>query len=47
LTFRVRQAVDELDDDGDPVVVVLDICSAGCLSDFAMGLTLDFPEDAT
>lgn len=44
LPFVVTQAVDELDDEGNQVVVTLDLCSAQCLSDFAMGLSLDFPD---
>ena len=47
LPFQVTQRLDELDDDGAQVEVVFDMCSAQCLSDFAMGLSLDFPEGDT
>lgn len=47
LPFEVIQITDETDDDGDQVIEVLHLCSAQCLSDFAMGLSLDFPEETT
>ena len=45
LPFTVTQITDELDDDGEPVTITLDLCTAQCLSDLAMGLSLDFPDD--
>ncbi len=44
-TFEVCQLTDELDEDGDQITVLLHLCSAQCLADFAMGMTLDFPEE--
>lgn len=45
LPFAVKQITDETDDDDFPIVVALHLCSAGCLCNFAMGLTLDYPDD--
>lgn len=47
LPFEVVQHIDELDDDGEQMTETLDLCSAQCLSDFAMGLSLDFPDPET
>jgi DsbC/DsbD-like thiol-disulfide interchange protein len=46
LPFDVRQATAELDDNDETVTVTYDLCSAQCLADLAMGLSLDFPDDA-
>lgn len=45
LPFEVTQITDDTDDDGIALVEVLHLCSAQCLSDFAMGLSLDFPDE--
>ena len=45
LPFQVAQQTRDLDDEGDPVCLEFDLCSAQCLCDFAMGLSLDFPEE--
>lgn len=45
LSFRLEQITDETDDDGDPIIMVFYLCSAQCLSNLAMGLTLDFEGD--
>lgn len=45
LPFEVTQRLDEFDDDGNQLAQTLDLCSAQCLSDFAMGLSLDFPDE--
>lgn len=45
LSFEVVQYVDEEDDTGTQVTVELHLCSAQCLSNYAMGLTLDFEND--
>jgi len=45
LPFDVRQITQELDDNDDPVTVTYDLCSAQCLADLAMGLSLDFPDE--
>jgi hypothetical protein len=45
LAFQVVQRTDDLDDDGNPELVELHLCSAQCLSNYAMGLTLDFETD--
>ena len=45
LPFDVRQVTAEVDDDDAPVTVTYDLCSAQCLADLAMGLSLDFPDD--
>ena len=45
LPFDVRQITQELDDNDDPVAVTYDLCSAQCLADLAMGLSLDFPDE--
>ena len=47
LPFTVAQITREENDDGDVLEVTLHLCSAQCLSDFAMGLSLDFPEGDT
>lgn len=47
LPFQVVQRLDETDDDGDPIEVVFDLCSGECLSNVAMGLSLDFPEETS
>ena len=44
LPFAVKQITDETDDDGYTIVLTLHLCSAACLCNFAMGLTLDYPE---
>ena len=44
-TFEVLQLTDELDEDGDQMTVLLHLCSPTCLADFAMAMTLDFPEE--
>jgi len=45
LPFAVTQITRELDDNGEPITVAYDLCSAQCLSDLAMGLSLDFPDE--
>jgi hypothetical protein len=45
LPYEVIQITDETDDDGTALVETLHLCSSQCLSDFAMGLSLDFPEE--
>ena len=45
LPFELAQQTQELDDDGNPTVVTYDLCSAQCLADLAMGLSLDYPDD--
>lgn len=45
MLFEVTQITDETGDDGTPVTVVLHLCDAKCLSDYAMGLSLDYPDD--
>jgi len=47
LPFEVAQQTQDLDEDGDPITLIYDLCSAQCLSDFAMGLSLDFPDEGT
>ena len=42
LSFAVLQITDEVDDNDLPVTVELHLCSGQCLSNYAMGLTLDF-----
>ena len=44
LAFTVLQYTDE-EEDGAQVTVELHLCSAQCLSNYAMGLTLDFEND--
>lgn len=45
MTFALRQICDETDDNGDTVTLYLHLCSATCLANYAMSLTLDFPDD--
>ena len=45
LPFEVRQITQELDDDEQPIGVAYDLCSAQCLADLAMGLSLDYPDE--
>jgi hypothetical protein len=45
LPFDVHQVTLELDFNDDPVTVTYDLCSAQCLADLAMGLSLDFPDE--
>jgi hypothetical protein len=45
MSFALQQITDDLDDDGNPETVELHLCSAQCLSNYAMGLTLDFETD--
>jgi hypothetical protein len=47
MTFTLKQLCDEVDADGYPTTVTLHLCSTDCLCNLAMGLTLDYPEDAT
>lgn len=44
LPFELRQRLDEVDDDGNQLEVVFDLCGGECLSNLATGLALDFPE---
>ncbi len=43
--FEVCQAIDEFDEDGDQITITLHLCSTACLTGYAMGLSLDFPEE--
>lgn len=45
LPFKLYQVTDEFDDDDESIVLTLYLCSAKCLADYAMGLTLDFPDE--
>lgn len=45
LPFEVEQRTDETDEDGETIVMVFHLCSAQCLSNLSMGLTLDFEAD--
>jgi len=45
LPFEVLQQTQEVDADDAPVTVTYDLCSAQCLADLAMGLSLDFPDE--
>lgn len=47
LPFEVRQRTDEVDDDGETVTLVFDLCGGECLTNLAMGLSLDFPEETS
>ena len=44
LPFQVTQRLDEEGEDGAQVEVVFDLCGGVCLTNFAMALSLDFPE---
>lgn len=45
LAFRLEQITDEVDDDGDPIMVLFHLCSAQCLANLSTGLALDFEAD--
>jgi len=45
--FELCQALDEYDEDGDQISITLHLCSTTCLTGYAMGLSLDFPEGDT
>lgn len=43
--FELTQICDELDEDGDQEIVILHLCSAACLVNYAMTLVIDFPDE--
>lgn len=44
MPFELMQVCEEVDDDGEQVVLVLHLCTTQCLSNFAMALALDLPD---